>query len=128
MRLLLDTHSFLWFIAGSNKISMAARGLIEDRANDPLLSMASLWEMAIKVSIGKLRLAEPFERLIPEQMNMNGVGLLNIQMDHVSRVVQLPFHHRDPFDRLLIAQAQIEDIPIVGADRTFDAYAVNRMW
>ena len=128
MRLLLDTHSFLWFIAGSDKISVAARDLIEDSANEPSLSMASLWEMAIKVSIGKLKLAQPFEKLIPEQMKLNGIGMLNIRVEHVSQVVQLPFHHRDPFDRLLIAQAQVEGMPIVGADGAFDAYTVTRMW
>lgn len=128
MRLLLDTHSFLWFIAGSDKISVAARDLIEDSANEPSLSMASLWEMAIKVSIGKLKLAQPFEKLIPEQMKLNGIGMLNIRVEHVSQVVQLPFHHRDPFDRLLIAQAQVEGMPIVGADEAFDAYTVTRMW
>jgi len=128
MRLLLDTHSFLWFIAGSDKISVAARELIEDSANEPLLSIASLWEMAIKVSIGKLKLAHPFETLIPEQMKLNGIGTLNIRVEHVSQVVQLPFHHRDPFDRLLIAQALVEDMPIVGADGMFDAYTVTRMW
>jgi len=128
MRLLLDTHSFLWFITGSDEISVAARDLIEDSANAPLLSMASLWEMAIKVSIGKLKLAQPFEKLIPEQMHLNGIGLLNIRVAHVSQVVQLPFHHRDPFDRLLIAQAHVEGIPIVGADETFDVYTITRLW
>jgi PIN domain nuclease of toxin-antitoxin system len=128
MRLLLDTHSFLWFISGSDRISETARGLIEDSDNQPLLSMASLWEMAIKVSIGRLDLARPFEELIPEQMMLNGIGILDIQMEHVAEVVRLPFHHRDPFDRLLIAQAQVEAVPIVGADETFDAYAVTRMW
>ncbi len=128
MRLLLDTHSFLWFISGSDRISETARGLIEDSDNQPLLSMASLWEMAIKVSIGRLDLAHPFEELIPEQMILNGIGILDIRMEHVAGVVQLPFHHRDPFDRLLIAQAQVEAVPIVGADEAFDAYAITRMW
>jgi PIN domain nuclease of toxin-antitoxin system len=128
MKLLLDTHSFLWFVAGSDKISSTARSLIEDSDNQPLLSMASLWEMAIKVSIGRLKLSLPFEELIPEQMSLNGIEVLDIRTEHVAKVVQLPFHHRDPFDRRLIAQAKVEEIPVVGADDTFDAYTVTRMW
>ncbi len=84
--------------------------------------------MAIKVSIGKLKLAQPLEKLIPEQMKLNGIGMLNIRVEHVSQVVQLPFHHRDPFDPLLIAPDQVEGMPIVGADGAFDAYTVTRMW
>jgi len=128
MKLLLDTHSFIWFISGSDQISEMARGLIEDSSNQPLLSMASLWEMAIKVSIGKLKLVSPFEELIPEQLNLNGIKVLDIRTEHVVKVAQLPFHHRDPFDRLLIAQAQVEAIPIVGVDEAFDEYAITRMW
>jgi PIN domain nuclease of toxin-antitoxin system len=128
MKLLLDTHSFLWFINGSDNINPTARALIEDASNQLLLSIASLWEMAIKLSIGKLSLAQPFESLIPKQMQLNDIGLLNIEMDHVAIVAKLPFHHRDPFDRLLIAQAMVEHIPIVSADSAFDAYAIERLW
>ncbi len=128
MKLLLDTHSFLWFISGSDRLSKTARKLIEDSSNQPLLSMASLWEMAIKVSIGKLELGRPFEELIPEQLNLNGIKVMDIQIEHVAKVTQLPFHHRDPFDRLLIAQAQVAAIPIVGADEAFDGYAITRIW
>ncbi len=84
--------------------------------------------MAIKVSIGKLELGRPFEELIPEQLNLNGIKVMDIQIEHVAKVTQLPFHHRDPFDRLLIAQAQIAAIPIVGADEAFDGYAITRIW
>lgn len=108
MRLLLDTHSFLWFIGGNTSLSPTARMLIEDANNQPMLSMASLWEMAIKLSIGKLSLGQPFETLIPKQMQLNGIELLQIEMAHVVVVAQLPFHHRDPFDRLLIAQAMVK--------------------
>jgi len=128
MRLLLDTHSFLWFIGGNTSLSPTARTLIEDVDNQPLLSMASLWEMAIKLSIGKLSLGRPFETLIPEQMRLNGVELLQIEMAHVVVVARLPFHHRDPFDRLLIAQAMVEQIPIVSGDPTFDLYHIRRLW
>jgi PIN domain nuclease of toxin-antitoxin system len=93
-----------------------------------MLSMASLWEMAIKVSIGRLKLSLPFEELIPEQMDMNGIDVLDIRTEHVAQVVHLPFHHRDPYDRPLIAQAKVESVPIVGADEAFDAYTITRMW
>jgi len=105
VNLLLDTHAFLWFIAGSAKLSAPARDLIEDSANQPLLSAASLWEMAIKLSLGRLHLGLPFEELIPQQMRLNGIQFLGIEVAHVMPVATLPFHHRDPFDRLLIAQA-----------------------
>jgi PIN domain nuclease of toxin-antitoxin system len=125
---LLDTHCFLWFIAGSDSLSVTARLLIEDPHNRPLLSMANLWEMAIKLSIGRLSLGRPFETLIPEQMRLNGIGLLHIQTTHVVAVSKLPFHHRDPFDRLLIAQSMVEQIPIVSGDLAFDPYGIKRLW
>lgn len=128
MKILLDTHSFLWFIGGSSHLSSTARQLIEETTNQPFLSIASLWEMAIKLSLGKLSLGQPFASLIPQQMLVNGVELLNMSVDHVAAVVDLPFHHRDPFDRLLVAQAMVEQLPIVSADLTFDAYAVKRLW
>jgi PIN domain nuclease of toxin-antitoxin system len=128
VRLLLDTHSFLWFINGSPQISTNARTLIEDASNQPLLSAASLWEMAIKLSLGKLSLAQPFEVLIPQQMRLNGIKLLGIEIEHTAAVSKLPFHHRDPFDRLLIAQAMVEQMPIVSADMAFDTYSIKRLW
>jgi PIN domain nuclease of toxin-antitoxin system len=128
MRLLLDTHAFLWFIMGSSNLSPSARAMIEDEANESFLSVASLWEMAIKVSLGKLTLSAPFDALIPQQLASNGIELLGIQVAHASVVSALPFHHRDPFDRLIIAQAQVERMPIAGADTAFDAYGVQRLW
>jgi PIN domain nuclease of toxin-antitoxin system len=128
MKLLLDTHAFLWFIMGDPRLSATARSLIEDENNEKLLSVASLWEMAIKVSIGKLSLAEPFDVLVPREIKQNGFQLLGIDMAHTAVVAALPLHHRDPFDRLLIAQAKVEQVPIIGADSVFDAYLVKRLW
>ena len=128
MNLLLDTHTFLWFIAGSERLSATARDLIEDSASQPFLSAASLWEMAIKLSLGRLHLGLPFEDLIPEQMRLNGIQLLGIELEHLTPVTTLPFHHRDPFDRLLVAQAMVEQMPIVSADPAFDAYPIGRLW
>ena len=128
MRLLLDTHAFLWFIMGSANLSVNARALIEDPANERLLSVASLWEIAIKTSFGKLTLSAPFDELIPAQLKLNGIDLLNIKVDHLSTLTTLPFHHRDPFDRLIIAQAIVEKLPVISLDGTFDAYGVTRHW
>jgi PIN domain nuclease of toxin-antitoxin system len=128
MRLLLDTHAFLWFIMGSPNLSARARALIEDTANESFLSVAGLWEMAIKVSLGKLTLSDPLDVLVPQQLGLNGIELLGIQVAHAAAVSTLPFHHRDPFDRLLIAQAIVEAMPVVSADAAFDAYPVKRLW
>jgi PIN domain nuclease of toxin-antitoxin system len=128
VRLLLDTHTFLWFVMGDARLSARARALIEDRGNERLLSLASLWEMAIKHRLGKLSLTEPFDTLIPGQLDLTGVRLLDIRFSHITVVSALPLHHRDPFDRMLIAQAIIEESPLLSADSAFDAYRVTRIW
>ena len=128
MRLLLDTHAFLWFTARDAKLSFRARRLIEDPANTLFLSVASLWEMAIKHSHGKLPLSEPFEPLMHRQLTQHGILMLNITITHTAAVATMSWHHRDPFDRLIIAQAQVEQMPIVSRDRVFDAYGVARQW
>jgi len=103
MRLLLDTHTFLWFIMGSPNLSPRARTLIEDGSNEGFLSVASLWEIAIKSSLGKLTLSAPFDALIPQQLALNGIELLAVEVSPAALVSSLPFHHRDPFDRMLAA-------------------------
>ena len=128
MKALLDTHSFLWFISGHSNLSPTARMFIEEADNRPLLSIASLWEMAIKTSLGKLTLTQAFSELIPRQIELNGIELLAIDIEHLAIVAELPFHRRDPFDRLLIAQAMVEQIPIIGADSQFEAYGLERLW
>ena len=122
MKLLLDTHMFLWFIMRSALLSADTRALIEDEKNRKFISVASLWEIAIKSSIGKLSLSAPFDQLIPQQLSLNGFELLPIEVSHLAAVTTLPFHHRDPFDRLLIAQALAENMPIVSSDPAFDTY------
>jgi PIN domain nuclease of toxin-antitoxin system len=128
MRALLDTHAFLWFITADPKLSAQAEKTIRHGDNELLLSMASVWETAIKVSLGRLPLPEPIETFIPAQLQINRIGLLPIEAGHTFGIVHLPFHHRDPFDRLIIAQALAEDLPIVSGDATFDAYGVRRVW
>ena len=128
MRVLLDTHSFIWFIAGDPKLSDPARQAIQNEENDVLLSAASIWEMAIKTSLGKLALAQPFDQLIPAQLELNAIEVLPVEAAHAIRVATLPYHHRDPFDRLLAAQSLEEDLPIVSVDIVLDSYGVKRIW
>ncbi len=130
MRLLLDTHTFLWFVTNVPTLEgTTALQLIRDPANDLLLSMASVWEMAIKVSIGKLPAAQPLDRFLTTQLGANAVDLLPIEARHAFEVARLPLHHRDPFDRLLIAQSIVEQIALLSADAAFDAYAdLQRIW
>lgn len=128
MKLLLDTHALLWFIAGSPSLSANARNLIEDPSNEKSISIVSIWETAIKVSIGKMTLSAPFDDLFPHQLQINGFGLFPVKVEHTSIITALPFHHRDPFDRLLAAQAISEGMTLVSADDVFDAYTINRAW
>lgn len=127
MKLLLDTHTFLWFIEDNPRLSVDAKALLESDA-ELLISTASLWEIAIKTSIGKLTLTQPFETFLPQQLELNNITILSIELAHLAIVSALPFYHRDPFDRLLIAQAMNEQLPVVSADAAFDAYAIERLW
>lgn len=128
MRLLLDTHTFLWFISGDAQLSSKARELISDPENEVLLSVASLWEIVIKAALGKLRLAGSFEDVIPSQIQSNDIELLGIGLAHLGELSRLPQHHKDPFDRLIIAQAIAEGIPLVSKDDNFEEYRVNLLW
>lgn len=127
MKYLLDTHTFLWFVNDSQHLSLEAKNLIESDV-DLLLSVVSLWEIAIKASLGKLTLPGDYDKFIPQQLALNDVETLPITLPHLNVVATLPFHHRDPFDRLLVAQAMVENIPIVSADSSLDAYSINRQW
>ncbi|WP_420130069.1 type II toxin-antitoxin system VapC family toxin [Longimicrobium sp.] len=127
-RALLDTHSFLWFIGGSERLSPRARTLIEARENPILVSVAGLWEIAIKNGIGKLALDRPFAELIPEQLERQQIGVLGIELRHLDALTRLPQHHRDPFDRLIAAQALTEEVPVISVDPALDAYGVQRLW
>ena len=128
MRILLDTHTLIWFDAGDSKLSTTARILIEDEDNHKLVSIASIWEMAIKESKGLLNLSVPFEDYIRQILSLEDFNLLNINLDHLNAIVTMPCHHKDPFDRLLIAQSMVEGIPILSKDSAFDAYSINRIW
>lgn len=128
MRVLLDTHILIWFVLDSPQLSVRVKRLIEDEKNEKLLSIASIWEMAIKQNTGKLSFGLPFKEFVEQQLNLNSIDLLHINLDHIDVISTLPQHHRDPFDRLIIAQAIIEDIPILSRDGAFDAYPIQRLW
>ena len=128
MRALLDTHAFLWWITNDPRLSRKVREIISDGENELFLSAASGWEIAIKAKLGKLQLPNDLERFIPEQMALNAIESLPVQMRHTLHVYKLPDHHRDPFDRMLIAQAQLENLPILTVDPQIARYSVKVIW
>jgi len=128
MRLLLDTHAFLWFVLNDAKLSSTARGVISDPLNAVAISPASYWELAIKVSLGKYQLSAPFQLFMEQQIAVNRFEILHILVSHAAALTTLPLHHRDPFDRLLVAQAIAEQIPLVSGDAALDAYGIQRLW
>ena len=128
MKALLDTQVFLWWISDDPRLSSRASVIIKDGNNKLFLSAASGWEIAVKVRLGRLTLPEPLETFVPEQMALNAIEGLPIQMSHALHVYTLPDHHRDPFDRMLVAQAQLENLPILSADPQISLYAVETVW
>lgn len=128
MRLLLDTHTLLWFAQHDPKLSATAMALIMDPANTKLVSPASYWEIAIKISVRKYALAQPYEDFMRDAIDRNGFHYLPIEPRYTAALISLPYHHRDPFDRLLVAQAMVEAIPIVSGDAALDSYPITRLW
>ena len=128
MRVLLDTHAFLWWIAEDDRLSSTARRAMADGGNTLLLSAASGWEIAIKVGLGRMDLPRPIGSFLSEQLRENQIDVLAIQMSHALRVQELPPLHRDPFDRMLVAQAQLERLPILTADASIARYDVEVLW
>jgi PIN domain nuclease of toxin-antitoxin system len=128
VRLLLDTQAFLWFVTDDTRLSTGARAAIENSANERALSIASIWEMAIKNALGKLTFTEPFHQFVVQETAANQIELLAITVEHAIAVAFLPMHHKDPFDRLIIAQAAAEHLTIVRVDAAIDKYGVTRIW
>ncbi|HEX2079443.1 MAG TPA: type II toxin-antitoxin system VapC family toxin [Longimicrobium sp.] len=128
MALLLDTHAFLWFIDADPRLSPTAAARIGDPDERVIVSVVSAWEIVIKQGTGKLVLGQPLARLWPENIDANEFDVLNVTWEHILALSPLPLHHRDPFDRLLIAQAIAEGLQIVSADPAFDHYPVERVW
>ncbi len=128
MRLLLDTHVLLWWVEDDPQLSVAARTVIGDADNLCYVSLVSAWEMSIKAGLGKLDLAVPVLDYFQQHLPGNDFKPLGISLEQVTRVQHLPFHHRDPFDRLLLAQAQQERLTMVSADAVFSNYGIERIW
>ncbi len=128
MKVLLDTHTFLWFIEDDARLSKNASEAILKLNNQRFLSVASLWEIAIKVSIGKMNSHGPFETLVQTQITDNDMQLLPISAKHLDTVQTLPYHHRDPFDRLIVAQALTEDLTLLSHDGNLTDYGVKLLW
>lgn len=128
MSMLLDTQALLWFLLDDPRLSRKAREVIIHAEGSIFVSPASFWEIAIKISLGKYALPEPFLLFWNRQLQENALTLLPITLNHTARITNLPFHHKDPFDRLLIAQSLEEQIPIVSSDSIFEAYGAHRLW
>ncbi|MBA4064102.1 MAG: PIN domain nuclease [Isosphaera sp.] len=128
MRLLLDTHTLLWAADDPAKLSTAASAAIREPANNRLLSAATVWELAIKFGLGKLILSLPYRQWMERAIADLKLDIIPVTVEYADRQAGLPDHHKDPFDRLLIAQALVEGIPVVGADAAFDLYGVTRLW
>lgn len=127
MRFLLDTHIFLWAIDDSPRLNDTYKQLLNSTDHQPVLSIVSLWEMSIKIGIGKLKPFGNFPDVVKQHVTSKGLELLQIKPEHLDSLVNLPQHHRDPFDRLLIAQAIYEDIPILTDDSLFSNYPIKKL-
>ncbi|MDI6762884.1 MAG: type II toxin-antitoxin system VapC family toxin [Thermodesulfobacteriota bacterium] len=124
----MDTHTFLWWITDDPKLSLRVRGIISDGENVIFISAVTGWEIAIKAQIGRLKLPDKPQRFILEQLKINGMKSLPIEMRHALHISTLPIHHQDPFDRMLIAQAQMEELPVLSADPEIGKYEVTIIW
>lgn len=128
MNLLLDTHVFIWMDSDAERLSDTASALLQDEDNHLYLSLASVWEMQIKHQLGKLTFEKPLAEIIQDQIAQNGIQLLPITLPHILGLSDLPHHHRDPFDRLIISQALLEDYTLISHDEQFEKYEVNLIW
>lgn len=128
MKYLIDTHALLWYTLNETPLNRTAKELIIDRNNEILISPVSYWEIALKVSIGKLELHQPYKKFMEVCIHQYEFQILPISPEHTETVIMLPFHHKDPFDRLLIAQALVEKIPLISVDKIFDRYDIQRIW
>jgi PIN domain nuclease of toxin-antitoxin system len=128
MRLLLDTHALLWFLAGDPRLSATAKTAIEDLANERWLSPVCLLEITLKNRLGKLPLPEPFGVMFPADLAAEDIHLLPLERQHIEPLTTLPLHHKDPFDRLIAATAPVEGLRLVSVDPAFDAYGLKRLW
>ena len=127
MRYLLDTHALIWHLEDDARLSTVSKSVIENEQNEIFATIASFWEMVIKISLGKLNLKMPLDDMF-EKLESMEIAIINIQASHVRNVQNLPHHHRDPFDRMIIAQADAEKCTIISIDNAFDAYSTPVLW
>ena len=128
MKLLLDTHTFIWWDSEPERLTQKVLSMLQNPKNVLLVSMASLWEMQIKLQLGRLKLNTPLEELVRGQLEINMIDILDIKLEHILALGQTPSHHKDPFDRLIIAQAGIEEAIVVTKDKMFAEYAIKVVW
>jgi len=128
MRHLLDAHSLIWALDDPRRLGATARAVLENPDNELAVSVATIWELSIKAGIGKLSLSLPYRQWVERALADLGITVSPITLEFTARQTALPFHHRDPFDRLLVAQCLVETVPIVSADAVFDQYGVTRLW
>jgi PIN domain nuclease of toxin-antitoxin system len=128
MKVLLDTCAFIWLVTDDPKLSEQAKAIFLDENNEMLLSAVTGFEIAVKYSLGRLRLTEPPREFVTNRMNANGLTELSVSMSHALALQNLPLHHKDPFDRLLVAQAMVNQIPLLSADQRLSDYDIERLW
>ena len=128
MRLLIDSHALIWYVDQHQQLSAASHAAISDPSNELLLSAGSIWEIAIKIGLGKLVLTQPYSLWMSQALNDLGITVLPITVEYADAQASLPKHHSDPFDRLIVAQALLEKVSIVSADAQMDAYGIIRLW
>jgi len=128
MRVLIDSHALIWYVDQDNLLSLASHAAISDPANDLLLSAGSIWEIGIKVGLGKIVLTQPFKSWMNQAVSDLHVTVLPLSVEYVDVQSNLPKHHGDPFDRLIVAQSIVEQVSIISADANLDAYGITRIW
>lgn len=124
----MDTHALLWITSDSSKLPIKCKSLYLEQSNEIYISKASVWEMAIKISLNKLKITNSLEKFVEDHVIANGIKIFDITLEHIYKIESLPFYHRDPFDRLIISQSITEAIPIISTDNSFDMYSVERIW
>ena len=127
MKAIIDTHTYICYINGDNRLSPKAFEIVDDRRNDIFISSASIWELSIKIKLGKLKIISNFENIEHDLRDLH-ISVLYIAMNDILQNYNLPFYHRDPFDRIIISQSLTKELPIIGCDELFDNYNVDRIW
>jgi PIN domain nuclease of toxin-antitoxin system len=128
MRALLDTHTFLWWVTNQPQLSPDVRAILSDRNHQIFFSVASGWEITIKAQLGRLELPNQLEYFIANQLAINSFQVLPIELKHALQIYHLPNHHKDPFDRILVAQSQVEDLPLLSVDKKISQYEIRMIW